>query len=91
MKNLKKLGAAVVLTCALGLPVLAGQTDTPPFSPLEPGQTDTPPCVAAPANDDIPTSPSTGAGDLGTSTVANSETSFTEIAADVLLNLLPLF
>ena len=91
MTNLRKLGAAVALTCALGLPVLAGQTDTPPCSPPDPGQTDTPPCVAAPLNNDLPTGLSTGPGDMGTPTTTNSETSFTEIAANVLLNFLPLF
>ena len=89
--NLKKIGAAVVLTCALGLPVLAGQTETPPCVSPEGGQTSTPPCDAAPGDMETPTVASTATGDLGTSTVTNSETSFTEIAANVLLNLLPLF
>ncbi len=78
MKNLRKLGAAVALTCVLGLPALAGETSTPPCAPPDPGETSTPPCAAAPSN-------------MGTSTVASNETSFTEIAANVLLNVLPLF
>ncbi len=44
MKNLKRLSAAVVLTCVLGLSAFAGQTETPPCAPPEPGQTETPPC-----------------------------------------------
>jgi hypothetical protein len=78
MKNLRKLGAAVVLTSVLALSAFAGEIPTPPCAPPEPGQTDTPPCAAAPGN-------------MGTSTVASNETSFTEIAASVLLNVLPLF
>jgi hypothetical protein len=89
MKNLRKLGAAVLLTCALVLPVLAGQTDTPPCALPEPGQIPTPPCAEqqAPGDMNTPMSQSTAPSDLGTPT----ETSFTEIAADVLLNCLSLF
>jgi hypothetical protein len=90
MKNLRKLGAAVALTCALGLSVFAGQTDTPPCSP-EGGQTSTPPCSAAPSDMGTTSEASTRPGDMGTPTVASSETSFTEIAANVLLNVLSLF
>jgi hypothetical protein len=87
MKNLRKLGAAVLLTCVLGLPALAGETSTPPCAPPDPGETSTPPCAAALGDMGTPTGASTAPGDLGT----RSETSFTEIAADVLLNILPLF
>jgi hypothetical protein len=90
MKNLRKLGAAVALTCALGLSVFAGQTDTPPCAPPEPGQIDTPPCTAAPSDMGTPTE-ATAPGDIDTPTLASSETSFTKIATDVLLNFLPLF
>lgn len=44
MKNLKGLGAAVVLTFALSLSTFAGETHTPPCAPPEPGETHTPPC-----------------------------------------------
>lgn len=77
MKNLRKLGGAVVLTSVLALSAFAGEIPTPPCAPPEPGQIQTP-CAAAPGN-------------TGTSTVASNETSFTEIAANVLLNVLPLF
>jgi hypothetical protein len=40
---------------------------------------------------DTPTGSSTAPGDMGTPALANGETSFTEIAADVLLNCLSLF
>ena len=90
MKNLRKLGAAVALMCAFGLPVFAGQTDTPPCSQPEPGQIDTPPCAAASGDMDTPTGSSTAPGEMGTPTVS-SETSFTEIAASALLNCLSLF
>lgn len=91
MKNLRKLGATVALTCALGMPVLAGQTDTPPCSQPAPGQTDTPPCAAAFGDLGTPTGASTAPGEMATPTFASSETSFTEFAANVLLNFLPLF
>lgn len=88
MKNLRKLGVAVVLTCALGLPVFAGQIETPPCAPPEPGQIETPPCSSAPGDMDTPTAALTAPGDV---TFANSETSFGEIAANVFLTFLPLF
>jgi hypothetical protein len=51
MKNLKRLVAAVLLTCVLGLSAFAGETDTPPCAPPEPGQTMTPPCTGQMASD----------------------------------------
>ena len=86
MKSLRKLGAAAVLTSVLALSAFAGETPPPPCAP-EPGQSSTPPCAAALGDVDTPTGISTAPGDMATS----SETSFTEIAADVLLNFLPLF
>lgn len=44
MNNLKKLGAALGLTLALGLSTFAGQVETPPCAPPAPGQVETPPC-----------------------------------------------
>jgi hypothetical protein len=82
MKNLRKLAATVVLTGVLALSAFAGETSTPPCAP-QPGQIETPPCAAAPGDMETPTGASTA--------LANSETSLTEIAADVLLNFLPLF
>jgi hypothetical protein len=90
MKKLKKLGAAVFLMVVLMLPALAGQTSTPPCGEPEPGQTSTPPCAAASADLGTATSSSSTTSGLRTSMVAQ-ETSFSQIAADVLLNLLPLF
>jgi hypothetical protein len=90
MKELKKLGAAVLLTVVLVMPVLAGQIETPPCTPPEPGQTSTPPCSAAPGDMETPTLTSTS-GDLGASTVANDETLFSKIATDVFVYYLPLF
>lgn len=91
MKNLKKLGAVIGLTFALGLPVFAGQTDTPPCPLPEPGQTETPPCSAAPSDMGTTSGASTAPGDMEMPPVASNDTSFTEIAADVLLNVLSLF
>lgn len=86
MKNLRKLGAAVVLTSVLALSAFAGEIQTPPCAPPEPGQTSTQPCAGLLGDADTPTGASTMPGEMG-----NGRTSFTEIAADVLLNLLPLF
>jgi hypothetical protein len=88
MNKLRELTAAVVLTFVLALSAFASQTDTPPCSIPEPGQTDTPPCATQIVSGDMNTRAATG--DLVPSTVTN-ETSFTRIAADVLLSFLPLF
>jgi len=86
MKELRKLGAVVVLTFVLALSAFAGEILTPPCAPPEPGQIETPPCGAAPG--DMETLNSTS-GDLGTPT--SDEMSFSKIAADVFLEFLPLF
>ena len=44
MKNLKRLVAAVLLTCVFGLSAIAGETSAPPCAPPEPGETSAPPC-----------------------------------------------
>ena len=88
MKNLRKLGAAVVLTAALALSAFAGETPTPPCAAPAPGQIETPPCSAAPGEMDTPGVTATAPGDT---TAASNETSLTRIATDVLLNFLPLF
>lgn len=89
MKNLRKLGATCVLTCVLALSAFAGQIPTPPCAPPEPGQIPTPPCAEqqAPGDVETPIGAPTALGDM---TLA-SETSLTEIAADVILTFLPLF
>lgn len=91
MKSLRKLSGAVVLAFAFALSAFAGQIDTPPCVDPVPGQVETPPCTAAPGDIGTPGVTSTSSGDMGTPTVANYETSFREIAADVLLSFLPLF
>jgi hypothetical protein len=48
MSHLKTLGSVVVLVLALGIPVAAGETSSPPCA--APGQIDTPPCASAPAS-----------------------------------------
>ena len=90
MKNIRKLSAVVVLTFVLAMSAFAGQTDTPPCPIPEPGQIETPPCSAAPGDMETPSLTSTS-GDLGASTAANDEMSFSKIAADLFLNILPLF
>jgi hypothetical protein len=56
MKNLKRLGVAVVLTFMFSLSVFAGEILTPPCAPPEPGEILTPPCATQMASDD-PTAP----------------------------------
>src|SRR5712692_12079019 len=51
MKNLKRLSAAVVLTCVLGLSAFAGEVETPPCAPPVPGELSTPPCTGQVASD----------------------------------------
>ena len=90
MKNLRKLSAADVLACVFSLSAFAGETSTPPCAP-EPGQASTPPCAAALGGMGTPTVTSTDPGQLETPPAPESRTSLTEIAADVLMSILPLF
>ncbi len=83
MKKLKKMGATVSLTLALGVSVMSAE---PSCGSTEPGQIPTPPCAVQPASTNTAETPS----DLGTAAIAN-ETSLTRIAAYVLLNFPPLF
>ena len=89
MRKLKTLGATVLLTLALGTSELAAETRTLPCGSMEPGQIPTPPCAIqlADVNANIATQASLGMGTVA----ASNETSLTRIAADLLLNFLPLF
>ncbi len=90
MKNLKKLGAAFVLTCALGLTTFAGEIDTPPHVAAYPGQVETPPC--APGELQTPPCATAQATVPGqTDTPPMGELSLTEIASSVLLSIVSLF
>ncbi len=84
MKNLRKLSAVVVLTFALALSAFAGETATPPCADPAPGQTETPPCATQLLSSDV-----NKPADMG-KTAWTRETMFTRIAADFLLNFLPL-
>jgi len=46
MKNLRRLGAAVVLTFVLSLSTLAGEVETPPCASPVPGEVETSPCAS---------------------------------------------
>jgi len=85
MKNLKRLGTAVVLTCLLGASAFA-------IEPCAPGQISTP-CAASqmatPGDMGTPTLGSTALGQ--TDRPPSSDISLDEIAASVLRNLLSLF
>jgi len=47
MNFIKKILGIVLLTLALGIVGLAGETQGPPCSPPDPGLMETPPCVSA--------------------------------------------
>lgn len=83
MTSLKKLSAAVFLTCVLGLTAFAE------CLPAAPGQTEGPPCVsAAQTAPDDPTAPGQTEGPP-----AASESAEMELAslAEIVLNVLTLF
>lgn len=90
MKRLKRLGAAVVLTCIFAITAFAGDVLTPPCAPPEPGDVLTPPCAAASGDMSTPTVASTTSGQLETP-LTNTDTPFTEIAANALQSMLSLF
>ena len=83
MKTLQRIGTAVVLTFVLGLSALGGEIPTPP---CDPGETHGPPCSAVSAS--VPAEMDTPGQ---TETPPAAETSFTEIAASVLLGIMSLF
>jgi hypothetical protein len=84
MKNLRRLGAAVVLTGLLGLSAFAGESSTPPCAPPEPGESSTPPCVAQMASNDTTTP-----GQMDTPPAPNT-VEFLSVA-EMAINLLLLF
>jgi len=83
MKTLCKLASVLVLTLVLGLPALAGQTDTPSCATPAPGQTDTVPCQ--------PTAPGDMSGPSNPSTATADDAAFTEIMTEVLESMLSIF
>lgn len=92
MRKLRTLSVAIIMTLGVAVPALAGQTMTP-CPQTDPGQTMTPcdPGQRTSLGDiSTPGLSATAPGDLSTP-VANSETSFADFAADLLLNILPLY
>jgi len=83
MKTLCKLASVLVLTLVLGLPALAGETDTPSCVTPTPGQTDTVPC--------LPTAPVDVGGPSNSSTATAADAAFTEIMTEVLESMLSIF
>jgi hypothetical protein len=90
MKTVKRVGAAFVLTCVLAMTAFAGDVLTPPCAPPAPGDVLTPPCAAAPGDSGTPTEASTAPGQIETP-LANTDTSFAEIAVNALQSMLSLF
>jgi hypothetical protein len=85
MKNLKRLGAALVLTFVLGLSAFAGEVETPPCAPPDPGILDTPPCAAVPLSPGNSTAP----GQLETPPASNTADILAVV--DAAMNLLLFF
>ena len=84
MTNLKRLGGAVLLTCALGLTAFG---DCP-----VPGQIDTPPCTSAQPATDEPLNDLTTPGQMGAPPVASESASVDLVlVAELALNALMLF
>ncbi len=86
MKNLRRLGAAVVLTLALGISTFAGIIESPPCAPPVPGQIESPPCAGGGQIAPDPAPP----GQIGIppASVAADASAF---AINLLESLLPLF
>ena len=83
MQNLKRLGAAVLLTFMLGLSAVAGEMNAPPCAPPDPGIIQTPPCSAAPGQIVMPPAASVDPGETST---PPAEYSFTQLAITLLEN-----
>ncbi len=86
MKNLRTLGAAIVLTGVLSLSAFAGETDTPPCAPPDPGETHSPPCSGGTIAPD-PTTPAI----VSTSPASDQEYLVAEAAISLFESLLPIF
>ena len=91
MEKPKKLSSVGVLALTLALFAFA-EGATPPCASPEPGQTETPPCATqlTADNSNTPGVTSIGPGDTDMRAVSHP-TSLTRIAADLLLEFLPLF
>ena len=85
MKNLKRLGAAVALTLALGVSAFAGEIQTPPCASPEPGIIQGPPCTGGQIAPD-PKTP--GQIETPPASVAADASAF---AINLLESLLPIF
>ncbi|MDX6447046.1 MAG: hypothetical protein QOH71_4120 [Blastocatellia bacterium] len=88
MKILKNLSASLLLTSVLTISAFGGETQTPPCAQ---GETQTPPCAVAPGDIDTPGFTSTAPASLATPRVESGRAAFAELAADILLNFLPLY
>lgn len=85
MKNLRELNAAGLLTLVLAVSAFAGETPTPPSAV---GQTETPFCATQIVSGKMNMPATTP---LASSDTISNKTSLARIAADLLLNFLPLF
>lgn len=86
MKNLRRVGAAVVLTFVLSLSTFAGEVETPPCAPPVPGEVETPPCATQMSLDNSATRGET----IPSASITESEFSATDAAIDILQSVLSL-
>ena len=86
MRTLRKLGPAIALAMVLATHAVAA-----PCAPPEPGQTSTPPCEMRSTLEDIDIAVQKSSVPSYVGTQMANETSLTRIAADLLLEFLPLF
>jgi hypothetical protein len=86
MKNLKMLGAAVVLGLVVAMSAFAGKTSTPPCSP---GEVSSPPCAFA----QMSPSNSVAPGEVNSPPASNAADiySLAEVALNVLQSVLSIF
>jgi hypothetical protein len=87
MKNLRRVGAAVVLTFVLSLSTFAGEVETPPCAPPLPGEVETPPCTTQMSLDKS----ATHGGTIPSASNTGTGFSTTDAAVEILQSVLSLF
>jgi hypothetical protein len=87
MKNLRRVGAAVVLTFVLSLSTFAGEVETPPCAPPVPGEVETPPCATQMGLDNSATRSET----IPSASTTGTEFPATAAAIEILQSVLSLF
>jgi hypothetical protein len=89
MKNLRKLGAAVVLTLVLGFSAFAGEVLIPPCAPPDPGEVLIPPCASTQMSPDDSMAP--GKTPSRPASIVGTELLVTDVTMGFLQSVLLLF